>query len=98
MVFSDAPARSKAKSDRRTSDGNPTSITLNLDEEALLMCHVEIGQCRHLLHQLDVLSTSAQEAGVESPGEVSESDERNVPLWLQMLDVKTALLLKEDDG
>jgi hypothetical protein len=28
---------------------------------------------------------------------VSESDERNVPLWVQMLDVEAALLLEDDD-
>jgi hypothetical protein len=61
------------------------------------MCHVDIEQCRCLLHQLDVPSTSAQEAGAEPPSEVSESDERNVPLWLQMLDAEAALLLEEND-
>jgi hypothetical protein len=72
-------------------------ITLRLDEEALPMCHVDIQHCRCLLRQLDVLSTSAQEAGAEPLGEVSESDERNVPLWLQMLDAEAALLLEEED-
>jgi hypothetical protein len=61
------------------------------------MCHVDIEQCRCLFHQLDVPSTSAQEAGAEPPGEVSESDERNVPLWLQILDAEAALLPEEDD-
>jgi hypothetical protein len=34
----------------------------------------------------------------EPPGEVSESDKRNVPLWPQMLDAKAGLLLEEDEG
>jgi hypothetical protein len=29
---------------------------------------------------------------------VRESDEQNVPLWLQMLDAEAALLLEEEDG
>jgi hypothetical protein len=62
------------------------------------MCHVDIEQCRCLFHQLDVPLTRAQEAGAEAPGEVSESDERNVPLSLQMPDAEAALLLEEDDG
>jgi hypothetical protein len=44
----------------------------HLDEEASPMCHVDIEQCRCLLHQFEVSSISAQEAGVEPPGEVSD--------------------------
>jgi hypothetical protein len=73
-------------------------ITLHLDKDALPVCHIDIEQCRCLLHQLDVPSTSTQRTGAEPPGEVSESDERNVPLWLQMLDVEAALLLEQNDG
>jgi hypothetical protein len=69
-------------------------ITLHRDEEVLPMCHIDIEQCRCLVHQLDVPSTSVQEAGAEPPGEVSESDERNIPLWLQMLDAEAPLLLE----
>jgi hypothetical protein len=45
--------------------------TFHLNEETLPMCHVNIEHRRCLLHQFDVPSTSAQEAGAEPPGEVS---------------------------
>jgi hypothetical protein len=73
-------------------------IILHLDKEALPMCHIDIEQYHCLLHQLNVPSTSAQEAGAEPPGEVNECDARNVPLWLQILDAEVALLLEEEDG
>jgi hypothetical protein len=70
-------------------------IALHLDE-GMLMCHVDIEECRCLLGQFDFISTSAQEDVAELPGEMNESDEANVPLWLQILDEEAALLLDED--
>jgi hypothetical protein len=62
----------------------------------MLMCHVDIEACRGLLGQVDFFSVSAQEDVAEPPGEMKESDEGNVPLWLQILDEDAALLLDED--
>jgi hypothetical protein len=64
-------------------------IALHLDD-GMPMCHVEIEEC-----QFDLFSPSAQEDVAEPPAEMNESDEANVPLWLQLLDAEAALLLDE---
>jgi hypothetical protein len=62
----------------------------------MLICHFDIEECRCLRGQVGFFSTSAQEDVAEPPGEMNESNEANVPLWLQILDEKAALLLDED--
>jgi hypothetical protein len=70
-------------------------IAVHLDD-GMLMCHVDIEECRCLLGQVDFFSASAQEDVAEPPGEMNESDEANVPLWLQILDEEAALVLDQD--
>jgi hypothetical protein len=70
-------------------------IPLHLDAR-MLMCHVDIEECCCLLGQVDLFSTSAQADVAEPPGEMNESREATVPLWLQILDEKAAPLLDED--
>jgi hypothetical protein len=65
-------------------------------DDGMPMCDVDIEECRCLLGQVNFISTSAQEDVAEPPGEMNESDEPNVPLWLQILDEEAALLLDED--
>jgi hypothetical protein len=75
---------------------NP-GIALHLDD-GMLMCHVDLEECRCLLGQFDHISTGAQEDAADPPGEMNESDEANVPLWVQILDEEAALLLDEAQG
>jgi hypothetical protein len=70
-------------------------IALHL-EDGMLMCHVDLEGCRCLLGQFDHISTGAQENAAEPPSEMNESDEANVPVWLQTLDEEAALLLDKD--
>jgi hypothetical protein len=70
-------------------------IAVHLDH-GMPMCHVDIDECRCLLGQFDFFSASAQEDVAEPPGEINESDEANVPLWVQILDEEAALVLDQD--
>jgi hypothetical protein len=70
-------------------------IAVHLDD-GMPMGHVDIEECRCLLGQVDFISTSAQEDVADPPGEMNESDQANVPLWLQILDEEAALLLDQD--
>jgi hypothetical protein len=70
-------------------------IAVHLDD-GIPMSHVDIEECRCLLGQVDFFSASAQEDAAEPPGEMKESNEANVPLWLPILDEEAALLLDED--
>jgi hypothetical protein len=70
-------------------------IALHRDD-GMLMCHGDIEEYRCLLGQADLFSTRAQVDVAEPSGEMDESDEANVPLWLQILDEEAALLLGED--
>jgi hypothetical protein len=70
-------------------------IAVHLDD-GMVMCHVDIDECRCLLGQVDFFSASAQKDVAQSHNEMNESDEANVPLWLQILDEDAALLLDED--
>jgi hypothetical protein len=70
-------------------------MAVHLDD-GMVMCRVDIDECRCLLGQVDFFSTIAQEDPAEPPGEMNESDEANVPLWLQILDEEAARLLDED--
>jgi hypothetical protein len=67
-------------------------IAVHLDD-GMLMCRVDIEECRCLLGQVGLFSTSAQEDLAEPPGEMNEA---NDALWLQILDEEAALLLDED--
>jgi hypothetical protein len=53
-------------------------IAVHLDD-GMLMSHVDVEECRCLLCQVDLFSTSAQEDAAEPAGETNESDESNVP-------------------
>jgi hypothetical protein len=64
-------------------------------DDGMLGCHVDIETCRCLLGQVGLFCTSAQVDVAEPPGEMNESDEANVPLWLQILDEEAARLLDE---
>jgi hypothetical protein len=70
-------------------------IAVHLDNW-MLICHVDLEECRCLLGQVNVFSTSAQEDAAEPPGEMNESDEATVPVWRQILDEEAAPLLDED--
>jgi hypothetical protein len=72
---------------------NP-GIAVHLDD-GLLMYHVDLEACCCLLSQFDHISTGAQEDAADPPGEMNESDEANVPVWLQILDEEAVLLLDE---
>jgi hypothetical protein len=64
--------------------------------DGMLMCHVHIEECRCIRGQVDLFSASVQKDVAEPPGEMNESDEANVPLWVQILDEDAALVLDQD--
>jgi hypothetical protein len=57
-------------------------IVVHLDD-GLLMCHVDLEECRCPLGQFDHFSMGAQKDVADPSGEMNGSDDANVPVWLQ---------------
>jgi hypothetical protein len=60
-----------------TASFRDSGVTLHLEEAGLPVCHVNIKECRCLLHQFELSSMNARDDGGGPPG---ENHEANIPL------------------